>query len=178
MAELATIARPYAEAAFGFANQRGELDKWSEMLGLLVGVYHDDQFQEAIAGPTVTGSDVEKLMLAVCGDRIDGQVRNLVQLLVRNGRLAVLAEIQSLFEQLKSEDEGVIEASIDSAFPLQDQQLEQIVNILAKRYNKKISPTVGVDSELIGGIKVQVGDKVWDASVRGRLQNMAATLIT
>ena len=176
MAELTTIARPYAEAAFGFAKQRGELDKWSEMLALLVGVYQDNQFQEAVAGPTVTSGDVEKLMLSVCGERIDGQARNLVQLLVRNGRLAVLAEVQSMFEQLKSEDEGVIEATIDSAFPLQDQQLEKIVNILTKRYNKKISPTVGVDSELIGGIKVQVGDKVWDASVRGRLQEMATAL--
>ena len=176
MAELATIARPYAEAAFGFAKQRGELDKWSEMLALLVSVYRDAQFQEAIAGPKVTGGDVEKLMLSVCGDRIDGQARNLVQLLVRNGRLSVLAEIQNLFEQLKAEDEGVIEANIASAYPLQDQQLEQIVNMLAKRYNKKISPTVGVDSELIGGIKVQVGDKVWDASVRGRLQEMATAL--
>lgn len=176
MAELATIARPYAEAAFGFAKQRGELDKWSGMLALLASVYQNERFQEAIAGPKVTGSDVERLILSVCGERIDGQVRNLVQLLVRNGRLPVLAEIRSLFEQLKSEDEGVIEANIASAYPLQDQQLEQIVNILAKRYNKKISPTVGVDSELIGGIKVQVGDKVWDASVRGRLQEMAAAL--
>jgi F-type H+-transporting ATPase subunit delta len=176
MAELATIARPYAEAAFGFAKQRGELDKWSEMLGLLASVYQDTQFQEAIAGPKVTGGDVEKLMLSVCGERIDGQARNLVQLLVRNGRLSVLAEIRNLFEHLKSEDEGVVEANIASAYPLQEQQLEQIVNILAKRYKKQISPTVGVDSELIGGIKVQVGDKVWDASVRGRLQEMAAAL--
>ena len=176
MAELATIARPYAEAAFGYARQRGELDKWSETLALLASVYDDPQFQEAIAGPTVTSADIEKLMLTVCGERIDGQARNLIQLLVRNGRLSVLSEIRSLFEQLKSEDEGVLEANIASAYPLQDQQLEQIVAMLAKRYNKKISPTVGVDSELIGGIKVQVGDKVWDASVRGRLQEMAAAL--
>lgn len=176
MAELATIARPYAEAAFALAKQRGELDSWSGMLALLVNVYQDTQFQAAIAGPTVTGGDVENLMLTICGENIDAQARNLVQLLMRNGRLSVLAEIQTLYEQLKSDDEGVIEANIASAYPLQDQQLEQIVNILAKRYNKKISPTVDVDSELIGGIKVQVGDKVWDASVRGRLQEMATTL--
>ena len=176
MAELATIARPYAEAAFALAKQRGELDSWSGMLALLVNVYQDTQFQAAIAGPTVTGGDVENLMLTICGENIDAQARNLVQLLMRNGRLSVLAEIQTLYEQLKSDDEGVIEANIASAYPLQDEQLEQIVNILAKRFNKKISPTVGVDSELIGGIKVQVGDKVWDASVRGRLQEMATTL--
>jgi F-type H+-transporting ATPase subunit delta len=176
MAELATIARPYAEATFALAKQRGELVKWSEMLSLIVNVYAAPQFQTAIAGPTVTSSDVENLILAICGERIDGQARNLVQLLVRNGRLSALAEMQKLYEQLKSEDEGVVEANIESAYPLQDQQLEQIVNLLVKRYNKKISPTVGVDPELIGGIKVQVGDKVWDASVRGRLQQMAAAL--
>ena len=176
MAELATIARPYAQAAFALAKQNNELGKWSAMLSLLDGVYRDPQFQSAIAGPTVTSADVERLMLAICGERIDGQARNFVQLLVQNGRLSALAEVQKLYERLKSEDEGVVEANIDSAYPLEDQQLEQIVSILANRYNKKISPTVGVDSDLIGGIKVQVGDKVWDASVRGRLQEMAAAL--
>ena len=176
MAELATIARPYAEAAFAIAKQHGELAKWSEMLSLIVDVYRDPQFQATIAGPTVTRADVERLMLAVCGERIDGHARNFIQLLVQNGRLSALAETRKLYEQLKSRDEGVVEANIESAYPLEDRQLEQIVNMLAKRYNKKISPTVGVDSELIGGIKVQVGDKVWDASVRGRLQEMAAAL--
>lgn len=176
MAELATIARPYAQAAFALAKQSDALGKWSEMLSLIVSVYQDQQFQAAIAAPTVTRDDVERLMLGICGERIDGQARNFIQLLVKNGRLAVLAEIQKAYEQLKSEDEGVVEAKIDSAYPLDGRQLEQIVAILAKRYNKKISPTVDVDAELIGGIKVQVGDKVWDASVRGRLQSMAATL--
>jgi len=176
MAELATIARPYAEAAFALARQHGELAKWSEMLSLLVNVYRDPQFQARIAAPTVTSADIERLMLAICGERIDGHARNFVQLLVKNGRLSALAETHKLYEQLKSKDEGVVEANIESAYPLEDQQLEQIVSLLAKRYNKKISPSVGVDSDLIGGIKVQVGDKVWDASVRGRLQEMAAAL--
>lgn len=176
MAELATIARPYAEAAFALAKQRGELAKWSEMLSLLVSVYHDPQFRAAIAAPSVTRDEIERLMLAVCGERIDGNARNFVELLVRNGRLPVLAEISTLYEHLKSEDEGVVEAHIASAYPLEDQQLDQIVGLLAKRYSKKIQPTVSVDSELIGGIKLQVGDKVWDASVRGRLIDMAAAL--
>ena len=79
-------------------------------------------------------------------------------------------------DRLKSEDEGVVEAQICSAFPLEGQELEQIISLLSKRYEKNISPTVDVDSDLIGGITVQVGDKVWDASVRGRLQEMATAL--
>ena len=176
MAELATIARPYAEAAFALAKQHGELAKWSEMLSLMVSVYDDPEFQSAIGAPSVTNDDVERLMLAICGERIDGNARNFIQLLVENGRLSVIGEVQRLYEQLKSEDEGVVDAHIASAYPLEDQQLEKIVALLAKRYDKKIDPTVDVDADLIGGIKVQVGDKVWDASVRGRLQEMAVAL--
>ena len=178
MAELATIARPYAEAAFALARQHNQLDSWSDMLALMVGVYQDPQFQAAIAAPTITSADIERLFLGICNDRIDGKARNFIQLLVANSRLSAIAEMRALYEQLKSDEEGVVDARISSAYPLDDRQLEQIVALLAKRYNKKISPTVDVDSQLIGGIKVQVGDKVWDASVRGRLQDMAAALTT
>ncbi len=176
MAELATIARPYAEAAFTLAKQRGELAEWSAMLSLMVSVYGDPVFQSAIGAPSVTSDDIERLMLAICGERIDGNARNFIQLLIENGRLSTIREVHKLYERLKSEDEGVVDAHIASAYPLQDQQLEKIVTLLAKRYSKKISPTVNVDEDLIGGIKVQVGDKVWDASVRGRLQEMAVAL--
>ncbi len=176
MAELVTIARPYAEAIFALAKERNKLSEWSDMLSLLVTVYDDPQLQAAIASPTVTRADIERLMLAVCGEQIDGNAQNFIQLLVQNGRLPAVAEIRRLFDLLKSEDEGVVEARISSAFPLEGQELEKIVLLLSKRYQKNISPTVDIDSDLIGGIMVQVGDKVWDASVRGRLQEMATAL--
>jgi F-type H+-transporting ATPase subunit delta len=178
MAELATIARPYAEAAFALARQHNQLESWSDMLALMVGIYKDPQFQAAIAASTITSADIERLLLGICGERIDGNARNFIQLLVANRRLPAIDEMRALYEQLKSDEEGVVDAQISSAYPLDDRQLEQIVALLAKRYNKKISPTVDVDSQLIGGIKVQVGDKVWDASVRGRLQDMAVALTT
>ena len=176
MAELVTIARPYAEAIFALAKERDELSKWSDMLTLLVTVFDDPRIQAAIANPKVTKADIERLILAVCGEQIDANARNFIQLLVENGRLSAVAEIRRLFDLLKSEDEGIVEAQISSAFPLDGQELEKIVSLLSKRYQKNISPTVDVDSDLIGGITVQVGDKVWDASVRGRLQEMAAAL--
>jgi F-type H+-transporting ATPase subunit delta len=176
MAELVTIARPYAEAVFALAKERGELRRWSDMLGLAAGVFQDEQMQAAIANPKLTTDDIEKLMLAICGDRIDGAARNLIQVLSHNGRLAVLPEIRELFELLKSEDEGLVEARISSAYPLDSAQLDSVVSLLSRRYGKNISPSVSVDPELIGGVRVQVGDKVWDASVRGRLQGMAAAL--
>lgn len=176
MAELVTIARPYAEAIFALAKERNKLSEWSDMLSLLVTVYDDPQLQAAIASPTVTRADIERLMLAVCGEQIDGNATNFIQLLVQNGRLPAVAEIRRLFDLLKCEDEEVVEAQISSAFPLEGQQLEKIVSLLSKRYQKNISPTVDINSDLIGGIMVQVGDKVWDASVRGRLQEMATAL--
>ena len=176
MAELATIARPYAEAVFRLAKQGNALQAWSDALNLIATVYKDPQMQAAMANPEVTATDIERLLLAICGERIDGVARNLIQLLVQNRRLSVLTEIRELFEQLKLEDEGKVDAKISSAFPMEDAQRNQVVNMLSSRFKRKINATVTVDPDLIGGIKVEVGDKVWDASVRGRLQTMAATL--
>jgi len=176
MAELATIARPYAEAVFRLARQGNALPAWSDALNLIASVYQDPQMKAALANPKVTSADIERLLLAICGERIDGVARNLIQLLVHNRRLSVLVEIRELFEQLKLEDEGKLDAKIRSAFPMEDAQRSHVVNLLSSRFKRKINATVTVDPDLIGGIKVEVGDKVWDASVRGRLQTMAATL--
>ena len=176
MAELATIARPYAQAVFRLAKQGNALPAWSDALNLIATVYEDPQMQAAMANPKVISADIERLLLAICGERIDGVARNLIQLLVHNRRLSVLVEIRELFEQLKLEDEGKLDAKISSAFPMEDAQRNQVVNLLSARFKRKINATVTVDPDLIGGIKVEVGDKVWDASVRGRLQTMAVTL--
>ena len=176
MAELATIARPYAEAIFRLAKEGNALAAWSEKLAFIAAVYRDPQMQTAIGNPKVAANDVERLLLVICGEHIDGPARNLIQLLVRNRRLMVLPQIGEQFEKLKLEDEGKLDAKISSAYPLDDAQRNHVVKLLSSRFNRKINATVIVDAELIGGIKVEVGDKVWDASVRGRLQNMAVTL--
>jgi F-type H+-transporting ATPase subunit delta len=176
MAELATIARPYAEAVFRLAKQGNALPAWSDALNLIASVYQDPQMTAVLANPKVTPADIERLLLAICGERIDGVARNLIQLLVHNRRLTVLEEIRELFEQLKLEDEGKVDAKISSAFPMEDAQRQHVVDLLSTRFKRKINATVTVDPDLIGGIKVEVGDKVWDASVRGRLQTMAVTL--
>src|SRR5579859_5095673 len=177
MAELATIARPYAEAVFRLAKQGNALQAWSDALNLIATIYGDPQMQAVMANPKVSSADVERMMLAICGERIDGVARNLIQLLVHNRRLSLVAEIREQFEQLKLEDEGKLDARISSAFPMEDTQRDQVVNMLSARFKRKIDATVTVDPDLIGGVKVEVGDKVWDASVRGRLQSMAATLM-
>ena len=176
MAELATIARPYAEAVFRLAKEGNALAAWSEKLAFIAAIYQDPQMQAAIGNPRVTANDVERLLLSICGERIDDAARNLIQLLVRNRRLPVLQQIREQFEKLKLGDEGKLDAKISSAYPIDDVQRSHVVSLLSSRFKREINATVTVDPELIGGIKVEVGDKVWDTSVRGKLQTMAVTL--
>lgn len=176
MAEVITLARPYAQALYALAKETDTLDLWSEALGFLKSVTNDATFQSTVNAPDIQVTDVEDLFLSICSDRVSKEVINFIQLLVRNGRLSVLDDVARQYESLKSEDEGVVSAVIQSAFDLDKAQVKAIADILSKKLDKKISPSVTIDPNLIGGVKVYVGDKVWDASVRGRLQHMAATL--
>lgn len=176
MAELVTIARPYAAAAFSYARGKGELAKWSDMLAFLVSVYQDGRMQEVLHDPQLGKDDIERTLLAVGGERIDGGARNLLVLLVQNNRLDVLPAIGELFEQLKAGYENEVEAQIESAFPLSEDQVRMLVRKLEARTNRKVRASVSVAPELIGGVRVQVGDELWDASVRGQLDTMAAAL--
>ena len=177
MAETITIARPYAEAAFKLAREKKSLDPWSQMLELLDAVVRDEQVARCIGNPNVTGAQLESLLLGICGARLDGAGRNFVQVLVQNGRLAVVPEIRALYEQLKLEHEGILEAQIQSAFEIDDAQIAQLVAKLETKYQRKVRAQVSVDPQLIGGVKIVVGDKVFDATVRGRLEAMSAALI-
>lgn len=176
MAELITVARPYATGVFSHAREQGQLAKWSEMLAFIVGVYRDPGMQAALANPTLTRADVERMFLSVCGDRIDGVARNLLGLLVRNDRLDALPQVQDLFEHLKAKEESIVDAQVETAFPMSDEQLGGLVKQLESRVKRAVRPSVKVVPELIGGVRVQIGDDVWDASVRGQLNSMATAL--
>ena len=176
MAELVTIARPYAAAAFSYAKAKGLLTQWADMLAFLDAVYSDDRMRAALANPQLTKDAAERMLLAVCADKLDGPARNLLILLVRNGRLDALPQIRSLYEDMKADAENVVEARVDSAFPLSDEQLRSLLAKLEARTKRKVKAAVTVMPELIGGVKVQIGDEVWDASVRGQLEGMAAAL--
>lgn len=177
MAETVTIARPYAEAAFKLANEQNQLARWSEMLGLLEAVVQNDSVARAIGDPNISGASLESLILGVCGEQLDGSGRNFVQVLAHNDRLPLVPEIRTMFEQLRLEHEGVLEAQIHSAFAIDDGQVGQIVSKLEKKYQRKVRAGVSVDPSLIGGIKIVVGDTVVDATVRGKLDALSTALI-
>lgn len=176
MAEAVTIARPYAVAVFRLAKEKKALAQWSDMLGLAGAIAADAQIRTLIEDPNLTSSDIEKTFLKVCGDKLDASGVNLVKLLVEYDRLSLLPEIASMYEELKAQDEGTLDAEFTSAVKLDDAQVKTLVAQLQSKFGKKIEASVKVDPEIIGGIKIVVGDTVIDASVRGRLQELAYTL--
>lgn len=178
MAELATIARPYAEALFGVA-EGGDAAAWSALLQELAQVARLPEVLSVATSPKVSRAQVVDLLLAaVKSPQKDApQVGNLVQMLVDNHRLALLPEISVQFDELKNAREGAADVLIVSAFALEGQQLADLVASLERRFKRKLKPTIQVDGSLIGGVRVTVGDEVLDTSVRARLAGMRTALM-
>ncbi|HEY5764179.1 MAG TPA: F0F1 ATP synthase subunit delta [Rhodocyclaceae bacterium] len=176
MAELVTIARPYAEAAFRLAQEKKALAAWSQQLELLSAIAADAQMKSCIGNPQLSAPQKSELFRSLAGDKMDGDAARLVEVLAKNERLAVLPQIAELFESLKGEAEGVQDAVIHTAFPLSDAQQKAIVADLEQRYKTRLNAQVVVDQTLIGGVKIVIGDQVLDTSVRGKLDAMATAL--
>ena len=178
MAENLTIARPYAEAVFASADAGGKRQEWSDALQRLAMIVSDPDMHNAIGDPKLGPEQLYGLVAAGAGNALTSEVQNFVRVLIDNDRLALLPEIATLFEALKNEREGVIEAQIESAFPVGDEALTQLVGDLERRFKRKVRPQVTVDRALIGGALITVGDEVIDGTVRGRLASMASALRT
>lgn len=177
MAENATLARPYAEAVFRLADAAAALAAWSGTLGTLAQVVAHPDMQECLAKYDLTAAQLRELFLSLCPDGLSAEAKNFVQLLIEYDRLTLLPEIFAQFETLKNEREGVVDAQISTAFELDAAQLATLVADLEKRFKRKINPQVSIDKDLIGGVRVVVGDEVIDGSVRGKLNAMAAGLL-
>ena len=176
MAEISTIARPYAVAIFNLAKEEKALSKWSDMLSLMSGIVENEDINSFINDSKILDADKEKLILNICGDKINSSGKNLIKLLVEYKRLLILSSITLLFEELKDKDEGVIEAEIIMAEQPDKKLVAKLLQSLEKRFNKKIEGKVVIDKSIVGGTKIVVGDTVIDASVRGQLDNLAYTL--
>lgn len=176
MAESVTIARPYAQAVFRLARENNALAAWSERLQRLAAIARDGEMTKVVGNPKFSARQVADLFVSLCGEPGDRELASFVGILADNERLDVLTEIQEIFEQLKSADEGVKDAVICSAYPLDDAQLKNLMSQLETHFCSKLQPQVVVDPVLIGGVKVAVGDRILDASVRGKLDAMATAL--
>jgi len=176
MTEAVTIARPYAEAAFGFADTSGVLAKWAQALDAMARLVVHPDMHAAIGNPRLSDEQLYGLFASLCGDGLTAEMQNFVHVLIENGRLTLAPEILALFLALKNEREGVVDAVVESALPLDAAQTAALVADLERRFKRKVKPQVTVNKELIGGVRVQVGDEVIDSSVRGQLATMAAAL--
>ncbi len=176
MAETITIARPYAEAIFDLADASGELGEWSQRLSTMAALAADADMRDAVANPNISAEQLYGLFASVYGDALHAQAQNLVRVLIENRRLTALPEVKEIFESLKREREGQVEAHVTSAFPMNEAQVAALVSDLEARFKRKVQPVLSVDSELIGGLRVRVGDEVIDATVRGKLAAMASAL--
>lgn len=174
--ERATLARPYAEAIAKLAAETASWQNWSDRLAVLAMVSGDSQIHDMAGNPGVPGNRVAEIVLAVCGDELGTEGANLARILVENKRLDLVPEIVALFETLKSEQEGELTANVTSAFPLSAEQMAGLVARLEAKFGRKVNATQSEDDALIGGVVIQVGDEVMDASVRGGLEALRVSL--
>ncbi len=175
MAEHATIARPYAEALFRVALP-GRLNAWAERLSELAQVVAVPEFKSMSTDPRIPRTVVAEIFQAALKGSMDEEATNFVGLLIDNGRLMLLSEIEHQFRELKNAHESTADADIVSAFPMSESQVAELVAALEKKFGRKLLASVTVDQRLIGGVRVTVGDEVLDTSVSARLQNMQTVL--
>ncbi len=174
MAELATIARPYAEALFKAA--RADLNgaaAWVEELAVIAG---DAGLQQFAASPKVTTNQVFDLISGIAKTALPDQAKNFLRTVIENGRLNALPEIAAQFRALKNAQGGSSDAVVYSAFPIDGAALADLTATLEKRFGRKLNVSVELDANLIGGIRVVVGDEVLDTSVKARLEQMKVAL--
>ena len=174
MAELSTLARPYAEAVFRLAREKGALGEWSGRLATLGAIVSDARMQTLIADPNTSAARAAELIASITDVGEAGG--NLLSVLAGNDRLTLLPEIAAQYEVLKAGAEGKLEATIVAAQQMNPAQVADMIAALKAKFGRDVEATVQIDESLIGGAVITVGDQVIDGSVKGRLQKMAAAL--
>jgi len=176
MAELTTLARPYARAAFETARDSKTLSAWSDALSLLAVVASDAAVQVLVSSPNLTSSEKSQKLVEVCGDSLGAPQQNFVSVLSENDRLPLLPEISELFELFKANQEKTVDVDIETAFELSDAQLSALETSLKKTLARDVALSSKVEKDLLGGVFIRAGDTVIDASVRGRLTKLATAM--
>lgn len=174
MAEIATIARPYAEALSKAAG--AQAPALAAEVAALAAVTSEPQLRLFADNPTTTADQVQDIVLSVLGAPVSAQASNFLRAVLDNGRLSALPEIAAQFQALVDARSGISQARIESAYPIDATQLTDVVATLEQRFGRKLEASVVVRPELIGGIRVVVGDEVLDTSVKARLEQMKVAL--
>lgn len=181
MAELVTVARPYAKAAFTFAQEKLASEpkafaEWSAMLGFAAAVMQDKAVAKALDNPQLIADKKAELFIGICGDKLNASGKQFIHQLAQNKRLKVLPQIYVLFEKLLAEQQRKQDVYVTSAYKLTAAEEESLKKALAKKLGKEINLQSEVDRALIGGVLIRAGDTVIDSSVRGKLQQLSHVL--
>jgi F-type H+-transporting ATPase subunit delta len=176
MAELSTLARPYAKAAFEYALGSKQLSQWAEQLATAAAVVSEPGMRAALSDPALTAQQQARMVSDVCGDVLGEQQRNFIAVVAGNKRLALLPEIYALFTQYKTNHEKSVDVEVISAFDLADSARDKLAEILGKKLERQVKVRTSTDRNLLGGVLIKAGDLVIDGSVRGRLNKLAAAM--
>lgn len=176
MAELSTLARPYAKAAFEYAADAGDLQGWSSSLAVAAAVAQQDAVEKLLSSPSYTAAQQAEKVVEICGDALTPKTLNFVQVLAENRRLQLLPQIYQQFEVLKANREKTVDVSVTAAVQISAEQQEKLASALSAKLERTVNMQVAVDSSLIGGAVVRAGDTVIDGSIRGRLAKLAEAL--
>lgn len=176
MSELTTAARPYAKAVFELADSSGSLDTWSEQLGAMASIVSAEGSADLLNNPKVNATQKVDTFKELANGSLNDQSVNLLKSLGENNRFALLPDMASLFETMKSESQGEVEGEIIAAAAMSDAQESAIVVALEKRLGRKVKLVTKIDETLLGGAVIRVGDLVIDGSLQGRFQSMKAAM--
>ena len=177
MAELATIARPYANAVFDLAKSGGALEIWSRMLDVLASTAQHETVSVLLASPDLSPTAKAGKLGELCGDEIDDQARKFLFALADHDRLPLLNEIMTQFEALRAEELRSLDVMVTAAYELTAGQKEALAQALSKKFEKEVALESAVDASLMGGAIIRAGDIVIDGSVKGRLTKLVDALV-
>ena len=176
MAELFSIARPYAQAVFELARASGDYNDWSQSLGAMALVSRDPDMKALIRNPRASRQEIAQVIADVCGNQIEEKGKNLLRLLAQNRRLHVLPAIADQYENLRAEAERTVQAELESALPVSDSEQQRIADALTARLGRKVELVCSITETLVGGAVIRAGDLVIDGSVRARLEKLAVAI--
>ncbi len=176
MAELSTLARPYARAAFEYAHGKGELSVWSDALATAAAVTAEERVATLLTSPAHTAEQLATTLVELCGDTLAVDQQNFLHVLASNKRLPLLPEISEMFEALKAEQERTVDVTVVSAYSLEGSTEQTLAQVLSKKLEREVKVETQVDESLLGGVVIRAGDLVIDGSVRGRLNKLSEAM--
>lgn len=176
MAELVTLARPYAQAAFDYARKAGKLSQWSAALRTAADIAADPKFSSLIDDPRFGNEQLQQLLFDIGGDEFPRDVQNFLRTMIENDRLPLLPQVSQLYNELYNSEQNRVEVEVVSAYAVKKDQQRQLTEALEKRYGKSVELHTRIDKSLIGGAIIRVGDEVLDGSVTGGLKQLANQL--